>query len=174
MKSIFASIWFWIFAIGFLLIVIAALIGGGMKKINGWVWGLFIIGIILFILGILFAFLEKGYSKDCGKSVAEKSLIVDQCELNNSTVSTIKCSESTVQTASIASPLTSGSCSPGASVPLSALTSNSPMTLSHSPSLASASSLSPMGSPTKISCNVPQAMRGFVTTSADLSSLAPN
>jgi hypothetical protein len=32
---------------------------------------------------------------------------------------------------------------------------------------------SPMGSPTKVSYNIPQAQRGFITTSQDLSSLAP-
>ena len=169
MKSIFASIWFWILAIGFLLILIAALIGGGMKKINGWVWGLFIIGIILFILGIIFAFVEKGCSKTSDRSLKT-------CETNK--MSPSKCVNFELKESSITSTHHSILASP--SIPFPVFANSSPMTSGNlsssnlSSSNLSPSSLSPMGSPTKISCNVPQAMRGFVTTSSDLSSLAPN
>ena len=58
MKDITMSFWFWLLIIGIFLILAAALLAGGLKEANGWVWGFFIAGIIISILGIILAIVE--------------------------------------------------------------------------------------------------------------------
>ena len=52
-------------------------------------------------------------------------------------------------------------------------TNVSPSSLYSSPSLYSSTNVSPLGTPTRVSVNLPQAKRGFSTTPFELSSLAP-
>jgi MFS family permease len=140
-KSILSTFWFWLLIIGLLLILIALLIGGGMKKITGWVWAIFIIGAVLAVLGIIFAIYEwfaiqpcqikQEYS--CPETIPEVETPCSKVQ-----VETPKIEKRYVKSTSFIPPN------------------------------------SPLKTPTKIQTNVPQAQRGFSTTSVDLSSIAPS
>ena len=121
MKHATQSYWFWLLILGVFLILLASLIAGGRKEVNGWIWGIFIAGAVLAILGIIFAIVAWSRATPC--------YVEPACDVVNS---------------------------PSQFVP------SSPSSL-----------ISPMGTPTRISSNVPQAQRGFSTTNLDLSQLSP-
>ena len=141
MKNVTSSFWFWLLIIGIFLILFAALIAGGMKETNNWVWGLFVVGAVFAVLGIIFAIVEWS-CLDTSQYVNCPELNKDECPYANITSS-----------------------------PYSNVTSNvtSPGSLSFEKSV----SYSPIGTPTKVNMNVPQAQRGFATTDKTISSLAP-
>ncbi len=118
MKSLIGSFWFWLFLIGILLILTSLIIGGGMKKIAGWNWAIFVVGLVFSVLAIIFALYE------CFK------------------VPEVTYEEKVTTTTTTTTPII-----------------NSPQ--------------SPFKSPTYINSNIPQAQRGFATTSSELSSLEP-
>lgn len=128
MKQVTSSFWFWLLILGAFLILLAALLGGGLKEINGWVGALFITGIVLTVLGIIFAI------------VAWVSFKPTECSKKEKT-----------------------------SCPYSSSPSNSTFVSSSGMS----QTMSPIGTPTKSSYNIPQSRRGFATTDANISSLAP-
>ena len=110
--------WFALLIFGAFLIIVAALIGGGTKDINGWIWGLFIAGGVFILLGIILGFMQWNNNS---------------CALKHETVSVVS-----------------------------------------SPVLSSSNSTySQIGTPTRISTNMPQTQRGFATTNLPIASLAP-
>ena len=131
MKHATQSYWFWLLILGVFLILLAALIGGGKKEVNGWIWGIFIAGAVLSILGIIFAIVAWSRATPC--------YVEPACDVASS---------------------------PSRFVP------NSPVSTINT-KLATSSSFSPMGTPTRIASNIPQAQRGFSTTNLDLSQLSP-
>ena len=79
MDSIIKSFWFWLLIIGVALILTAILIAGGMKEMKGWTWGIFILGCVLAILGIIFAFVAWGRAKDYVESKETCSAQIEDC-----------------------------------------------------------------------------------------------
>lgn len=112
--------WFALLLLGAFLIIVAALIGGGMKDMNGWVWALFIAGIAFIVLSIIFGIVAWNNPNSCSYQtpVTVVSSPLPSTKLGNSTYTQI-------------------------------------------------------GTPTRVSTNVPQTKRGFATTNLDISSLAP-
>ena len=129
------SFWFWLVIIGLLLILTAIIIGGGMREIKGWTWGIFIVGAVLGLLGVIFAIITW----------------------SRYTPKTLDCGDKPVKM-TITSPLASRTVIPEASPIYSTPTS---------------AYSSPIGTPSKVTTNIPQAKRGFTATSSDLSVLAP-
>lgn len=174
MKSIFATFWFWLLMLGLLLILIGALIGGGTKCMNGWVWALFIVGIIFFVLSFLFMLFDLKYCPSQPKkqecSMKQECGIKQECEIKN-TCGMISDNKITLNSPGYLSspPIEKYNTKPISYSP--GVTPN--ISCGMSPVTTCNTSFSPMGSPTKICYNIPQAQRGFVTTSQDLSSLAP-
>jgi MFS family permease len=157
MKSAFNSYWFWILLLGLLLILIGALIAGGTKEFSGWVWGLFITGIIIAIIGIILGIVEWNKTESyinilpCPKIVGIEENTSCNRNYSQPIISsyqhypTFQNSQNFVQ--------------------------NSPQ---FSPQLNSIQTSSPLSTPTKVTTNIPQAQRGFSTTSLNLSALSPN
>ena len=112
--------WFALLLLGAFLIIVAALIGGGMKDMNGWIWSLFIGGAVLILLSIIFGFIAWN-KPSCDYSTTPVSVVsspLPQTKLGNSTYTQI-------------------------------------------------------GTPTRVSTNIPQTKRGFATTDLPIASLAP-
>lgn len=162
-KSILSTFWFWLLIIGLLLILTALLIGGGMKKITGWVWVIFIIGAVLAVLGIIFAIYEWFSIQNCVEKVVEQSCSKNVAETNP--ISPVNYYERKVS-----SPMRQ--ITPIRSPEISTMRTNEvpqirKIETSQIPS-------SPIKTPSVVKSNVPQAQRGFATTSMDISSLSPN
>lgn len=138
------SFWFWLIIIGLLLILIAILIGGGMEEINSWTWAVFILGAVLGLLGIIFAIITWSRYVPL-KNEYISSPIASSVESLHSPKSHLH-----------SSPFQSHLQSPK----------------SHLQSPKSCYS-SPIGTPTKVTTNIPQAKRGFTASVIELSSLAP-
>ena len=122
MDSVIKSFWFWLLIIGVALILTSILIAGGMKEMKGWTWGIFIVGCVLSILGIIFGFVAWSKYKPCQENVENTKVEDCGCQVE-------------------------------------------------SPSYSFSNHATP--EITKVSMNIPQAQRGFSTTSMNLSSLAP-
>ena len=129
MNSIINSFWFWLLIIGILIVLTAVLIAGGMKKMHGWTWGIFIVGCVLAIMGIIFGLIAWKRNVPC-----KEEILCSKIE---------GCEESPYFPMSSSSPMSSN--------PLS----------------------SRIGTPTLVTTNIPQAKRGFATTSLTLNNLAP-
>ena len=126
MDSIIKSFWFWLLIIGVLLILTAILIAGGIKQMHGWTWGLFVVGCVLAILGIIFGFIAWYRYKPCPVEEEETCpKVIDGCGCE---------AESEYVTTPVSSRI---------------------------------------GTPTVVTTNIPQAKRGFATTSLTLDNLAP-
>lgn len=110
--------WFALLLLGAFLIIVAALIGGGMKDMNGWVWALFIAGAVFIVLSIIFGFISYNSSCTYETPVTVVSPPLPPTKLGNSTYTQI-------------------------------------------------------GTPTRVSTNIPQTKRGFATTDLPIASLAP-
>ena len=121
MKHVTQSFWFWLLIIGIFLILLAALLGGGLKDVNGWIWAIFIAGAVLAILGIIFGIVAWAKA--------------EPCDMRND--------------------------------------KSSKMTPVESRSDHLSSPSSPIGTPTRVTSNVPQSQRGFATTNLNLSALSP-
>ena len=139
-KSVISSFWFWLLIVGILLILIAAMLSGGLREVNGWIWGIFIAGVIFSILGVIFALIS--WSKTINTDSSHKS------ENIHSSYSSPSYSSPSYSSPSYSSPSCSSS------------NYNSPIP-------------SPIGTPTPVNYNIPQAHRGFASTNLNLSSLAP-
>jgi Na+/melibiose symporter-like transporter len=163
MKSILTSFWFWLFIIGIALILLAALIGGGMKKVTGWIWALFIVGVVLALLGVIFAFVAIRNAKPC---VEERNEL--PCpNLYSTSGEPIGCPlAKKSQNYNYASPNVVNSPN---NINNAAVSPNKV----NSPNKANSAAVSPLGTPTLVSSNIPQAQRGFATTSLNISALAP-
>lgn len=145
-KSIFASYWFWLLAIGIIIILVAALIRTGVHENNGWIWWIFVIGLILALLGIVFGIVT--WMNDC-EVVTHDTLYTANHVAPHVHV------EPAVPVIVPSYP----------STPVAAVNSTIPYQRSE---LAS-----PVRAPSQISVNMPQAQRGFTATETDLASLAP-
>lgn len=167
MKSAFQSVWFWILLFGLLLILIGALIAGGTKEFNGWFWGFLIAGIIIALVGILIAFMNW----NCDTRISSNKSLIETSQYNPSM------KNSPMYHSSLNIPSNSSA----------HITSNSPIQIQSSPmqnppiqitspltSLESSSPIISSITPTVVSKNIPQAQRGFSTTSLDISSLSPD
>lgn len=53
MKNLTQNFWFWLLITGIFLILVAALLTAGLKESNGWIWAIFILGLILSVWGIV-------------------------------------------------------------------------------------------------------------------------
>jgi MFS family permease len=146
MRSIFASFWFWLLIISLITIIIAALIVAANKKTTNWSWALFTIGIVLAVLAIIFGLIEAFWVPSCGKKKIECPPLVyqDECQFDRMNA----CNSPKIT-----------SC-------------NSPTIMS--PRMMSPSCNSPTCYPSRANINLPQAQRGFIATSNNLSSLAPS
>jgi hypothetical protein len=169
MKSAFESFWFWILLLGLLLILVGALIAGGTKEFSGWVWGLFIAGIVIALIGLLIGILSWN-SNRATANVLPCPKITDM-QVNEGCNS--------YQASPMYSPAYSPMYSPAspASPAYSPTYSNKSLTansINPQISLNENISSSPPMVPTKVSTNIPQAQRGFATTSLNLSALSPN
>ena len=72
MDSVIKSFWFWLLIIGVALILTSILIAGGMKEMKGWTWAIFVVGCVLAILGIIFAFVAWSKYTPCESNPVEK------------------------------------------------------------------------------------------------------
>ena len=79
MDSIVRSFWFWLLIIGVALILTSILIAGGMKQMKGWTWGIFIVGCVLAILGIIFAFVAWSKYTPCKEDEVNVNSKVEDC-----------------------------------------------------------------------------------------------
>lgn len=69
-----ATFWFWFIVIGLLLMIVAALVSGGMNQTTGWTWAVFVVGAVLALIGFIWGIIcwVQGNSqcglkgKDCG------------------------------------------------------------------------------------------------------------
>jgi glucan phosphoethanolaminetransferase (alkaline phosphatase superfamily) len=150
------SFWFWLLIFAILSILIAAIIDRGMEKTNGWIWGLFIFGCVLALLGVVLAFYEW-----------KKSASLDSVTPSMSSASMV--TPSMTSTSLVSPSLVSPSLY---SSPSSLSTPSSSPSLSTSFSPSYYKSMSPMGTPTYSSVNIPQAQRGFSTSNCELSQLS--
>ena len=64
-RSIFSYWWFWLLIIGTLLILLAALFHLGFKDNTQWVWWIFAGGVLLAVIGIIFAFISYYTEPKC-------------------------------------------------------------------------------------------------------------
>jgi len=77
MSSVVKSFWFWLLIIGILLILTAVLIAGGMKEMHGVTWGVFVVGCVLALLGIIFGFIAWSKYKPCEESCLNNVEVCD-------------------------------------------------------------------------------------------------
>ena len=124
MDSVIRSFWFWLLIIGVALILTAILIAGGMKEMKGWTWGIFVVGCVLAILGVIFGFIAWSKYTPCKQNEVIEHSKVEECSYNTP-----------------------------------------------SPHYSYSNQTTPEF--TKVPTNIPQAKKGFSTTTMNLSSLAP-
>lgn len=155
MKSTFQSFWFWILLLGLLLILIGALIAGGTKQFSGWVWGLFIVGIVMALIGLLIGILSWNSNKNIGNVLPCPKITEMQVNEGPGCNSPSRLENSYIPNLSTNTSLNTKSPS---------INENLSRNISSSPPMV----------PTKVSTNIPQAQRGFATTSLNLSALSPN
>ena len=84
MKNVTSSFWFWLLILGIFLILFAAILAGGLQETNNWVWGLFVVGSILAVLGIIFAMIAWLNVRPCEIEVKSPEITDSPYLLSNS------------------------------------------------------------------------------------------
>ena len=164
----FKTIWYWILLIGLLAIIVGLIIAGCKAEWNGWSWGFVIGGIILVFLALILAFFS----------------ITSHCNHTHEHLSHLPVSPTYIAPSPVFVPSHVSTPTYVPSVPIvretttvrSLAPGEGPMSsveLPKIPPLPVSTRSSPLSSPTFTTTNVPQAQRGFVSSSLDLSSLAP-
>jgi len=175
-KSLLVSFWFWLLILGLILILTALLIGGGMKKINGWVWAIFIVGAVFALLGILFAIYEWFRVPQCKTLIDEKISSCNEIKLSEKEIR----NSSYPNYANYANEFVDSNypnySNEGTNCPSSfgetdvEIFDKTPVKIETRKILKD----SPLKSPTKLDLNIPQLQRGFTTSTSEISSLAPS
>lgn len=146
MRSLFVSFWFWLLIIALILLFLVALISGAQKRVTDWMWGLFILSIILVILSFFLALIEA-FCIPSFPSYSQKTLRENenlQSNLQTDLQTDLQTNSQRLCTDRI----------------------------SNNSNISNISNISE-NSTTKLNINVPQVRRGFVSTDCNINSLAP-
>ena len=142
------TFWFWLLIIGIFLVILAGLLSGCMNETHGWMWGLFVVGVIFILIALVIALI--GFVKNLKINVTETHV----SPYYASSMNTNSLNRSSAYEPNL---VTSGDNNKSvyASLPVSR-------------------TVSPMATPSRSVINIPQAQRGFTATNIQISSLSPD
>lgn len=163
------DLWPWFLILGIFLIILSGLLAGGLHETNPWIWAAFIVGAILILIGVILGIIA--WSKEI-QVTHSSSPFVPNILPNTSNIppnvtdvpinmSDHDCRYVPVNNSPIVNSYTTSNNN-------SNYFSNSPPIDYNEYRYAS-----PVGTPTPLKINIPQAQRGFTATNLQISSLAP-
>lgn len=158
------DLWLWPLILGIFLIILSGLLAGGLHETNHWIWAAFIAGAILTLIGVILGIIAWS-----------KEIKVNQSSVSINTTTRITPTSPTSPITPINN--TNLIMDPPSLEDVAVTSTNMPVIPAATLSPINYNEYryaSPIGSPTPLKINIPQAQRGFTPTNIQLSSLAPD
>lgn len=165
------DLWPWFLILGIFLIILSGLLAGGLHETNPWIWAAFIAGAILILIGTILGVIA--WSKSI-KIVSSTSSVSSSVPVNDCPDIPVKNSVPLVtsHTTHKVDPISSNSNSFNFNNNLNGNNLNS-QPIDYNEYRYASPVGTPVGTPTPLKINIPQAQRGFSATNMQISSLAP-